>query len=254
LSDLTTSAFGSERIGMINTILFVAVIVLMLVLLALFVVILMEYRAKKSYDHYVMQSEADADASGRPSDHSVPEETKRTIPNPNHKENEKAQSGGEAAEENRALLQENGVDEQPDTEPLFKQFPPQEEPKRTESGKADGIRNRVYEPFTHSRLVESMGLSPEEADEFVLELIHQLEGAIEELDEKIKERDFEEIEHITHGLKGAALNIGSGGVADILVDYNTQMKHERDIETALAYQDLLRHAVSDLKIEYSQVA
>jgi len=55
-------------------------------------------------------------------------------------------------------------------------------------------------------------------------------------------------------LKGAATNIGSGGVADILVDYNTEMKNGKEPEVALAYQELLKSAVSNLKIEYSQVA
>ncbi len=241
---------------MINTILFIAIIVLMLVLFALLIVILLEYRAKKSYDHYVMQNGIDENLYETPSIPSMQksgmEKSERSIPDPNRKEFEIKTDTETAPEEN--LPQKEGGEERGADEPLFRQLTPADGSTEGSSERVDEIRQKHYEPFTHSRLVESMGLSSEEADEFVLELIHQLESAIEELDRKIKEGDFVEIEHITHGLKGAALNIGSGGVADILVDYNTQMKEGSDIETAMAYQDLLRHAVSDLKIEYSQVA
>ncbi|MCF6201562.1 MAG: Hpt domain-containing protein [Hydrogenimonas sp.] len=137
----------------------------------------------------------------------------------------------------------------------FTQIPkPSLEKEEIKSTAAEVILQKSYGHFSHQRLVESMGLNQSEADEFVLELIHQLENALPELDRKVQERDFEEIEHITHGLKGAALNIGSGGVADILVDYNQEMKESKSAEAAEAYQELLRRAISDLKIEYSQVA
>jgi HPt (histidine-containing phosphotransfer) domain-containing protein len=128
-------------------------------------------------------------------------------------------------------------------------------PELTEAQKqAREILERDYGHFSHQRLVEGMGLSPEEADEFVVELIHQLEGAINDLDAAVSEKRYEEVEHITHGLKGAALNIGEGGVAQLLVDYNTYMKHGTEQPVIEAYQTLLKRTVSDLKVEYSQVA
>ena len=116
------------------------------------------------------------------------------------------------------------------------------------------ILEKDYGHFSHERLVEGMGLSPEEADEFVVELIHQLESAIPDLDKAVEDHHYEEVEHITHGLKGAALNIGEGGVAQLLVDYNTYMKHGTEQPVIEAYQTLLKRTVSDLKVEYSQVA
>ncbi|BBG66127.1 uncharacterized conserved protein [Hydrogenimonas sp.] len=239
---------------MINTILFVAVIVLMLILFALLVVILLEYRAKKSYDHYIMESgnveEELSQAAKREEAEGGYREIERAIPSPREQE----RSVEEIVRDTVSEIEPQTANEPQESATRFKQFPQKESRERENNPAVEEILHRSYKPFTHDRLVETMGLSAQEADEFVLELIHQLEDAIVELDGKIEAEDFDEVEHITHGLKGAALNIGSGGVADILVDYNNEMKNGGDPERASAYQELLRRAVSDLKIEYSQVA
>ncbi len=134
-------------------------------------------------------------------------------------------------------------------------FPPQGQPEETPAQRqAQEILAKDYGSFSHQRLVEGMGLSPEEADEFVVELIGQLEAAIGQLDELIEKGDYTEVEHVTHGLKGAALNIGEGGVAQLLIDYNTYMKHGTEKPVVEAFQTRLKQTVSDLKVEYSQVA
>jgi len=236
---------------MINTILFITVIILLFVLLALLVVIVMEYRSKRSYNHYMMEEWNDGPSSdggtSPAADRSVQKE--RSIPYPPEEDPDPKEEGTEwiPVGDDRA----NG---DPPHDPPFMQYPSREEIGKDENPRVEAIRQKSYGPFSHQRLVETMGLSPEEADEFVLELIHQLEEAIPLIDRSIEDGKFEEIEHITHGLKGAATNIGSGGVADILVDYNSEMKECKDIDVAKSYQDLLRGAVSDLKIEYSQVA
>ncbi|WP_457596647.1 hypothetical protein [Hydrogenimonas sp.] len=128
-------------------------------------------------------------------------------------------------------------------------------PRLTEAQKqAREIMEKDFGRFDHTRLVEGMGLSPQEADEFVVELIHQLETAIPDLDAAIEEHRYVDVERITHGLKGAALNIGEGGVAQLLVEYNTYMKHGNERPIVEAYQSVLKRSVSELKVEYSQVA
>ena len=143
----------------------------------------------------------------------------------------------------------------PEEKPTVYPFPPQGQPEQTPAQQqAKEILAKDYGSFNHQRLVEGMGLSPEEADEFVMELIGQLEAAIGQLDELIEKGDYTEVEHVTHGLKGAALNIGEGGVAQLLIDYNTYMKHGTEKPIVEAYQTRLKQTVSDLKVEYSQVA
>jgi len=115
------------------------------------------------------------------------------------------------------------------------------------------IATKEYGSFKHDRLIE-MGLSHEEADEFVIELVHQLEEAVDQIETALLQNELSKVEHITHGIKGAASNVGTGGVTDLLIDYNTYMKSGRDITIIQAYQKRLKECISDLKVEYSQVA
>ncbi len=107
-----------------------------------------------------------------------------------------------------------------------------------------------YPAFTHVRLVE-MGLSDEEAKEFVGELIPQIEVEIPLIEVAIQGGDFHKMERLTHGIKGSATNLGTGGVSDLLVDYNTYLKTGTDIDIAKAYFDHLVRYTAELKTQYS---
>ena len=106
-----------------------------------------------------------------------------------------------------------------------------------------------YPPFTHVRLVE-MGLSDDEAIEFVNELIPQLEEQVPLIEEAINSANFDQIERLTHGIKGSATNLGTGGVSDLLVEYNTYLKSGTDIDIAKAYLEHLIHYTNELKAQY----
>ncbi|HEY9190953.1 MAG TPA: Hpt domain-containing protein [Sulfurovum sp.] len=107
-----------------------------------------------------------------------------------------------------------------------------------------------YPKFTHSRLVE-MGLSDEEAKEFVGELIPQIETHYPLIEKAIQESDFEQLERLTHGIKGSASNLGTGGVSDLLNDYNTYLKTGTDLDVIHAYFAHLKHYNDELKAQYS---
>ncbi|RLA68540.1 MAG: hypothetical protein DRG09_07770, partial [Epsilonproteobacteria bacterium] len=107
-----------------------------------------------------------------------------------------------------------------------------------------------YPAFTHVRLVE-MGLSDEEAKEFVGELIPQIEVEIPLIEVAIESGDFHKMERLTHGIKGSATNLGTGGVSDLLVDYNTYLKTGTDIDISKAYFEHLVHYTAELKTQYS---
>lgn len=107
-----------------------------------------------------------------------------------------------------------------------------------------------YPKFTHSRLVE-MGLSDEEAKEFVGELIPQIETHYPLIEKAIQESDFDQLERLTHGIKGSASNLGTGGVSDLLNDYNTYLKTGTDLDIINAYFAHLKHYNDELKAEYA---
>ena len=125
---------------------------------------------------------------------------------------------------------------------------PEPEPK-IEVKETKKLPEANYPQFTHVRLVE-MGLSDEEAKEFVGELIPQLEVEIPLIEAAIQDGDFHQIERLIHGIKGSASNLGTGGVSDLLTDYNTYLKTGTDPDIAKAYLDHLVHYTNELKAQY----
>lgn len=140
---------------------------------------------------------------------------------------------------------------EPKPEPKV-EIKPEPEPKveAPEPEKIKELPEAKYPEFTHVRLVE-MGLSEEEAKEFVAELIPQLETEIPLIEAAMQEEDLHKIERLTHGIKGSATNLGTGGVSDLLVEYNTYLKTGTDIEIAEAYFKHLKRYTNELKIQYS---
>ena len=107
-----------------------------------------------------------------------------------------------------------------------------------------------YGRFDHSRLIE-MGLSEEEAISFVKELIEQIKAQIPLIKEAIEEKDFTRMERLTHSLKGSATNIGTGGIADLLVKYNTYLKTGKELPIAKGYFKHLEDSLQALHRQYA---
>jgi hypothetical protein len=108
----------------------------------------------------------------------------------------------------------------------------------------------TYPQFTHSRLVE-MGLSDEEAKEFVQELIPQLEEQIPLIEEALNTSDYHQMERLTHSIKGSTTNLGTGGVSDLLIEGNTYLKTGTDYDIAKVYFESLKHYTKELKEQYA---
>lgn len=96
-----------------------------------------------------------------------------------------------------------------------------------------------------------MGLSEEEAQEFVQELIPQLEEQIPLIEEVMKISDFHQMERLTHSIKGSTTNLGTGGISDLLVECNTYLKTGEDIDIAKTYFEALKHYTKELKNQYA---
>jgi len=106
-----------------------------------------------------------------------------------------------------------------------------------------------YPAFDHSRLLE-MGLSDEDAKEFVQELITQIETEIPLIKEAMVQKDFHQMERVTHGIKGSSTNVGTGGVSDLIIEYNTYLKTGDDIQVAQSYFEALKNELEKLKAQY----
>ncbi|MBD3791490.1 MAG: Hpt domain-containing protein [Campylobacterales bacterium] len=108
-----------------------------------------------------------------------------------------------------------------------------------------------YPPFDHSRMIETLGLSEEDAKEFVGELISQIETQLPLMKEAMRKADFHQLEKLTHSIKGSATNLGTGGVSDLLVDFNTYLKEGTEREIAEHYISALETYMEKLKTQYA---
>ena len=115
---------------------------------------------------------------------------------------------------------------------------------------AKKIPQKEYADFDNSRLL-AMGLSQKDADEFVLELIEQIDEFIPQIEAAIEAGDYRQVERLSHSLKGSATNLGTGGVADQLIDFNTYCKKGEDKETILNYLNSLKSYQAKLKTQYT---
>ena len=158
-------------------------------------------------------------------------------------------------QESRRKKQERAKEKQPKQTIPKDPFPKKiiEKPKTEEEPKHKPQKKLpicTYPKFTHIRLIE-MGLSDEEAKEFVQELIPQLELQIPLIEKVLAIPDFHQMERLTHSIKGSATNLGTGGISDLLVECNTYLKTGTDIDIAKAYFGYLVHYTKELKEQYS---
>ena len=109
------------------------------------------------------------------------------------------------------------------------------------------LPSKIYKPFSNARAVDLLGLSQEEADMFIGELIEQFNSELPALEEAVQQKNHARIETISHSLKGSSTSLGTGGVSDVLIDFNTYVKTGNDSQIIEAHLENLKHYLIDLK-------
>jgi len=107
-----------------------------------------------------------------------------------------------------------------------------------------------YPEFDYSRLLK-MGLSENEAIEFIKELIPQLKSQIPLIKEAMDKEDFHSMERLTHGIKGSSTTVGTGGVSDLLSEFNTYLKTGKEVAVAEAYFKNLNRYTDELEKQFA---
>ncbi len=133
--------------------------------------------------------------------------------------------------------------------PIVKEIKPVEFSK-VEEAEPIHLPEANYPRFDHSRLID-MGLSEEDAKEFVGELILQIETQLPLIKEAMEIPDFHRMEELMHSIKGSATNLGTGGVSDLIIDYDTYLKTGTELAIAKAYFEHLNYYCEELKEQYS---
>ncbi len=226
------------------------------IIISVFVLILvlfvyMEYKNEKKYREERHQKRKNVKK----------EETKPVIKPkkvPSAKELEEKEVQEKRAEQKKRLeeqrleeqrLQEKKSEPELTTEPVVTEIKT-ETVEVTEKPKTITISLGKYPKFDHSRLLK-MGLSEEEAKEFVAELIPQIETQIPLIKEAMATSDFHNMERLTHSIKGSSTTVGTGGVSDLLVDFNTYLKTGTEPAIVEAYLEQLKHYCEELKEQYA---
>jgi len=120
----------------------------------------------------------------------------------------------------------------------------------TEEPKNIAITLADYPKFDNSRLLD-MGLSQEEANDFVKELIPQIGAQIPLIRKALESSDFNTLERLTHSIKGSSTTVGTGGVADLISDFNTYLKSGAELSIVEEYVEQLNHYYEELKKQYA---
>lgn len=107
-----------------------------------------------------------------------------------------------------------------------------------------------YPPFDNTRAMEEFGLPKEDADEFIVDLIQQIEEEMPALEVAVQTEDNKQIENISHMIKGSATNLGTGGTADVLIDFNTYMKTGNDPLVIAGHMRNLHRSLAELKEQF----
>lgn len=145
------------------------------------------------------------------------------------------------------------VTEEAPAEPEVEQPVPQAEaePVPKPEPEARAFEPKAYPEFNNARAVEQLGLSQEEADLFIGELVTQIEEEIPNLDAALEANDVERLEKVSHMLKGSATSLGEGGVADVLVAFNTYCKTGKDPKILREHLENLRYYFGKLKEKFA---
>ena len=112
------------------------------------------------------------------------------------------------------------------------------------------IPTKAYNAYDNSRAVEEMGLTQEEADDFVTELIKAIETEIPHIEKAILGSDYKRVEEIVHTITGSSSTLGSGGVSSALISFYTAVQHRDDFKTLYVHLQNLKYYIAELKKQY----
>lgn len=111
------------------------------------------------------------------------------------------------------------------------------------------IPTKVYPKFDNSRAVDEMGLSQEEADGFVLELIKVIEAEVLRIEAALKKNDIKTIEDIVHTLTGTSSTLGSGGISSALISFYSAVQHRDTLRMLQIHLENVKYYLKLLKEE-----
>jgi len=225
-----------------------AVIVIGIIIFIIALIVYLEYKNEKAYQEKRRQEKKKKKLT--------PKVTRRPTPVPQKRETQKeyslkAEKKKPAAETNPEIanISQSAKTKPPSEVPKKKEKQAAKETLGTKEKPSIELPRCKYPKFNYSRLI-AMGLSEEEAHEFIWELIPQILEQIPLIEKAMEVPDFHKMERLTHSIKGSSTTIGTGGVSDLLIDYNTYLKTGEELVVAKEYQRYLKYYLQKLQEQF----
>ncbi len=108
------------------------------------------------------------------------------------------------------------------------------------------IPTKQYPLYNNARAVEEMGLSQEEADGFVHDLVKAVGAEIPNIESAILGHDYKRLEEIVHTISGSSSTLGSGGVSSALISFYAAVQHRDDWQKLYVHLQNVKYYLNEL--------
>lgn len=104
-----------------------------------------------------------------------------------------------------------------------------------------GSPYKEYGKMDTTRAKEEFDMDDEEIAMFMDELKAQIEEEIPAIEKQINENDLVNLKSSIHKIKGSAVNLGEGGIASLLFDFNHYLSEGKDNKDEIKkmFEDIL---------------
>lgn len=113
------------------------------------------------------------------------------------------------------------------------------------------IPTKQHAKYDNTRAVEEMGLTQEEADGFVHDLVKAIESEIPKIEAAITASDYKTVEEIVHTITGSSSTLGSGGVSSALISFYTGVQHRDSFQELYVHLQNVKYYLSELREQIS---
>jgi len=114
------------------------------------------------------------------------------------------------------------------------------------------IPTKQYAPYSNSRAVDEMGLSQEDADAFVFDLIKAVKGEIPAIEAGIMTQDYLTIEEIVHTITGSASTLGSGGISSAFISFYAAVQHRDSFQKLYVHLQNVKYYLTELQEQFDK--
>lgn len=235
-----------------------ATIIISLIVMLILFFVYREYRNEKQYQETRKQKKRTPPNVSKPQVKRTPAQSKpKPKPSPYRPQSstqervkpEPSKSAPQTAQKADKQTDKKVTTESLKPKEVAKTVTPEKVKEEEQAQKSVTLPRCQYPKFSHERLV-GMGFSETEAKAYVAELITQIETEMPQLKAAIEAQDFEKMDHITHSIKGSSSTIGSGGISDLINEFNHYVQTGKEKRVAEAYFKHLQHYYTELKAQY----